>query len=100
MLRVPLDIILLAYLFVFVVGLLVFWFILESRKTKETDSFYEEALTWHCEICSYIYIDSVHKAVSACPRCGSFNQRASEEERRNFKSDRLEAHGNEKGVMP
>ena len=66
------------YLFIFVAGLLILWIISEDKVRKR--KFYsEEGFIWHCSICTYTYVDSMHETLSKCPRCGSYNERPTSE---------------------
>jgi len=62
-------------LFTAVLILLVWSFFSFGTKLKTFSS--DEKDIWHCNTCTFTYIDSRHDEVSKCPRCGSYNERKS-----------------------
>lgn len=64
------------YLLFSVVGIFLLWFLQERRSRIASMPKFEDKVIWVCSICTYHYIDSVHENISACPRCGSFNEAA------------------------
>ena len=75
MIEVPINIGLTIYLSVCTLGLLILWFISGREGEYKGFSMFEDVYTWHCSICAYMYIDSVHNVISVCPRCASYNKR-------------------------
>lgn len=70
----------------FTAGLtLVVWSFFEKGTTLKSFN-PEERYIWHCSICSNNYIDSRHDEISKCPRCGSFNQRVTDDAKDIFKN--------------
>jgi len=61
------------YVTFFAVGVLFIWVYLDRNKFKKYTS--DDAYMWQCSVCMYTYVDSVHKDISACPMCASFNRR-------------------------
>ncbi len=57
--------------------ILVFWMLSEKKKTQEAIHL-EERFFWQCAICTYVYVDSKHDALSKCPRCSSYNKKEEE----------------------
>ncbi len=35
---------------------------------------------WNCSVCTYTYVDSLHRELSRCPQCKSWNRRPAEKE--------------------
>lgn len=62
------------YLCLTVVGILLVW-ISTDRKRVWKDFEPEENSVWHCNVCTYFYIDSSGTNISICPQCGSYNKR-------------------------
>lgn len=62
------------YLSFYVIIVLMLW-IFSWPKVKERKFIQDERNIWHCQICDYTYIDSVHEEISSCPRCDSFIER-------------------------
>ncbi len=64
--------------YLFGLGLVFFTAWVWSRpKQKPVRSARE--LVWQCPICSYVYFDSGSKRISACPLCGSLNERSAKQ---------------------
>jgi hypothetical protein len=66
---------------IFLFGLLpvlfIFWLWIVPFTDKSTIRNVElNQATWHCNICTYIYIVFDKKVISKCPRCGSLNKRS------------------------
>lgn len=51
------------------------WFINEARYKSGSLEIESENAFWQCHICANTYVDSQHKDISICPRCGSYNKR-------------------------
>ena len=74
MIKVDIAMALFLYLLFTVMVVLVVWsFFSFGTKMKTFSS--DEKDIWHCETCTFTYIDSRHDEVSKCPRCGSYNER-------------------------
>ncbi|OIO79607.1 MAG: hypothetical protein COW11_04840 [Candidatus Omnitrophica bacterium CG12_big_fil_rev_8_21_14_0_65_43_15] len=61
------------YVTFFSIGVLFLWVYLNRNKFKIYSS--DEVYMWQCDVCTYAYVDSTHKEISACPVCGSYNKR-------------------------
>jgi rRNA maturation endonuclease Nob1 len=55
------------------VVVLVIWVYLDRNRFKKYTS--DDVYMWQCSICTHAYVDSVHKEISVCPVCGSYNKR-------------------------
>ena len=66
------------YLILTVCLSLILWMYFEKKKTLKS-IYSEKRFFWQCDICTYVYVDSMHNILSQCPRCGSYNKK--EEER-------------------
>jgi hypothetical protein len=75
MIRLDLSVILLIYFSLSTVALLLAWLYLDTTRKKKPEE-KGEPFIWHCTICDYNYIDSLSDTISRCPRCGSFNEKA------------------------
>ncbi|MBU3911961.1 MAG: hypothetical protein KKD90_05185 [Candidatus Omnitrophica bacterium] len=66
-------------IFIFLTVFIVFviWLFTEKKKALGLLS-PESRFLWQCNICTYVYIDSRHNAISQCPRCNSYNKKSSE----------------------
>jgi hypothetical protein len=53
--------------------ILIIW--LFSQKQKDKDLTLDPKFIWFCSVCTYTYINTKEEAISACPRCGSFNKK-------------------------
>jgi len=62
------------YLLFTVVGVLILWIFFEER-LKFIYFREEDICVWQCEICAYTYVDSLHREISRCPVCKSYNTR-------------------------
>ena len=62
------------YLTFFAVGILFLWVYLDRNKFKKYSS--DDAYMWQCSVCMHHYVDSIHKDISVCPVCGSYNKRS------------------------
>jgi len=62
------------YLLFSVIGVLILWIFFEER-LKFVYFREEDVYVWQCEICTYTYVDSVHRDISRCPACRSYNVR-------------------------
>ena len=72
--RVDLSTAVSLYIIVSVIGIFILWFLWENIRLHRTSADDEKSFIWECEICTFIYIDSVHDEISVCPRCGSYNK--------------------------
>ncbi|MBU0683797.1 MAG: hypothetical protein ABIH85_00360 [Candidatus Omnitrophota bacterium] len=80
MIKVDIATALFLYLFITAIGLLIVWsFFSFGTKLKTFSS--DEKHIWRCSICTFTYIDSRNELVSKCPRCKSFNQRVSDDDK-------------------
>ena len=74
MIKMDISVALFVYLFFSAGIVLIVWsFFNFGTKLKTFSS--DEKYIWHCNICDYTYIDSVHSEISKCTRCRSYNQR-------------------------
>ena len=62
------------YIIVSVIGIFILWFLWENIRLDRTSFGDEKRFFWECEICTFIYIDSINDEISICPRCGSYNK--------------------------
>ncbi|MBU1006284.1 MAG: hypothetical protein KKH08_01660 [Candidatus Omnitrophica bacterium] len=62
------------YLIVSVFSVIGLWIASERKNVQGLFSL-EDAFFWQCSICTYVYVDSRHNAISKCPRCESFNKK-------------------------
>lgn len=51
----------------------LFW--LFERKARRKQNSLSNDQIWQCPICSYVYFETKIAKISACPVCGSFNER-------------------------
>lgn len=63
------------YVTFLLIGLFSFWFYSEHKNKNGKFKFESEKFFWQCLICTYTYVDSQHRDISICPRCGSYNKR-------------------------
>jgi rubrerythrin len=56
----------------------IMWFINEAKSKSGSLEIESENAFWQCQICAYTYVDSHHKDISICPRCGSYNKKEHE----------------------
>ena len=61
------------YITLFTVGVLILWVFFDRGRFKRYTS--DQVYMWQCSVCMYHYVDSVHKDISVCPICGSYNNR-------------------------
>jgi len=61
------------YLLVFIGAVLAFW--LFGKKQKDKDFSLDPRFIWFCSVCTYTYVNTKEEAISACPRCGSYNKK-------------------------
>ena len=73
MIKIDLALAIALYIIVFAVGVLFIWVYFDRNKFKRYTS--DEVYLWQCSICMHAYINSVHKEMSVCPMCGSYNKR-------------------------
>jgi hypothetical protein len=62
------------YLLISIFGILFIWLLFSKIKVKRLKASESDSI-WQCAICTYNYVDSKHKKLSVCPRCGSYNDR-------------------------
>jgi hypothetical protein len=62
------------YLLLTVIGVLILWIFFEE-KLKFVYFREEDIYIWQCDICIHLYVDSLNRDISKCPRCNSFNVR-------------------------
>lgn len=62
------------YLTLFTAGVLIAWVYLDRDKFARYTS--DDAYLWQCCVCTHPYIDSIHKEISICPVCGSYNAKS------------------------
>ena len=74
MIKVDISTALFLYLLATAVFILIIWSFFDFGTKLKTFSSDEKNI-WHCTICTLTYIDSKHDDISACPRCGSYNQK-------------------------
>ena len=73
MIRLDLALAIALYITLSAVIVLFVWVYLDRNKFKRYTS--DDVYMWQCSICMYPYVDSVHKEISVCPMCGSYNKR-------------------------
>lgn len=52
----------------------LFFFLSDRRTAMELKSISKDQI-WQCPICMYVYFESKASKISACPFCGSFNEK-------------------------
>lgn len=62
------------YLFLTVFIVFVIWLFFENRKIAKP-LYSDNRFFWQCNICTYVYVDTMHNTISQCPRCGSYNNK-------------------------
>jgi rubrerythrin len=75
MIEVNLSTMLLIYLSVILSSFIAFWVYSEYKQKDKSVKIESERYFWSCSICGYTYVDSKHKEISICPRCGSYNKK-------------------------
>ncbi|MFA4991827.1 MAG: hypothetical protein WC569_04520 [Candidatus Omnitrophota bacterium] len=75
MIRVEFSMLVAFYLIVTVFLVMVAWALFEKKRVLKPLAFSKDSFFWQCNICAYVYVDSVHDKISQCPRCGSYNNR-------------------------
>lgn len=75
MIRLDLAVAIALYITLSAVGVLFIWVYLDRNKFKRYIS--DDMYLWQCSICMHPYVDSIHKEISVCPVCGSYNKRVS-----------------------
>ena len=78
MIRIEFSFAIAIHLFFTTCFILFLWIFLEKRKVFEPFSS-EKRFFWQCNVCTYVYVDSMHNVISQCPRCGSYNKKESNE---------------------
>ncbi len=61
------------YLFILISAVLLIWLLTKMQKDKNLSL--DPKFIWFCSICTYTYINTKEEAISACPRCGSYNKK-------------------------
>lgn len=79
MIKVEFEIAIFLYLLISIFSFLIIWLVFLKVKVPTEHSAQRESI-WQCFICAYIYVDSKHKKLSICPRCGSYNERKDRKE--------------------
>ena len=76
---IKLDVSALIFLYILFSGIsiLIGWLILGYRGMKRFEP-KEIDYIRKCSVCSHIYIDSYHEAMSVCPLCGRYNKKDGE----------------------
>lgn len=66
------------YICYYLIGICILFFILalSSKQRLFNRRPLSQEQVWQCLICLYVYFESKPLAISVCPVCGSFNQRA------------------------
>jgi Zn finger protein HypA/HybF involved in hydrogenase expression len=75
MIEVEISTILTVYIAVILIGVLCFWLYNEHKAKNASMKIESEKFFWFCTICANTYVDSKHKDISICPRCGSYNKK-------------------------
>lgn len=75
MIEVSISVILSVYIAIIVTAILFLWFYNEYKTKSISMKLESEKFFWSCSICTYTYVDSRHKDISICPRCGSYNKK-------------------------
>ncbi len=70
MIKIDFSIAIAFYIFISGVSILFMW-VYFDRKKFTTDDFY----MWLCSVWTYHYVNSIHKDISVCPMCASYNKR-------------------------
>ena len=73
MIRVDFAAAIALYITVFTFIVLVLWVYFDRNRFKRYTS--DQVYMWQCSVCMYPYVDSMHKEISVCPMCGSYNER-------------------------
>ncbi len=68
------------YLCLFIALLLFVW--ISGRREEDKDSATDPKFIHTCLICAYTYINTRGEPITVCPRCGSYNKRPGEDERK------------------
>ena len=77
MIPVGISMAVLIYLFMTLAGVLFLWVRFErSEAFKKYQTHPKEV--WNCTVCTYTYVDSLHRDLSRCPQCKSWNRRSGE----------------------
>jgi len=46
-----------------------------GARQKEKGLLLDDKFLWFCSVCTYTYISTTEKAITVCPRCGSYNKK-------------------------
>lgn len=66
------------YIMSTLLAIFILWILFE-KKAVLPKFVREEADVWECVICSYIYVDSLHREISQCPQCKSYNKKPADD---------------------
>ncbi|RLB76781.1 MAG: hypothetical protein DRH15_12150 [Deltaproteobacteria bacterium] len=75
MIKVDISVVLTFYLAFTLISILFLWLNTEYVNKGKSKRIETERYFWVCSICTYTYVDSKHKDISICPRCGSYNKK-------------------------
>lgn len=74
MIKIEFSLAITLYLIVTTCVILLMWLVFERRNVLRYVSS-DKNFFWQCDVCTYVYVDTVHKTISTCPRCRSYNKR-------------------------
>ena len=74
MIKIEFSLAIALYLILTVCLIFVLWMCFEKKRILRLLP-PENRFFWQCNICTYVYVDSQHSAISQCPRCGSYNKK-------------------------
>lgn len=77
---IPVDIstAVLIYLTVTLLGVIFVWVRFERSTAFKKYQVHPKEV-WNCTVCTYTYVDSLHRDLSKCPQCKSWNRRSEAE---------------------
>lgn len=78
MLRLDVSTAVFLYVMSSLLVIFVLWIFFE-RKAILPKYVREKADVWECAICTYTYVDSMHREISQCPQCRSYNKKSPDE---------------------
>ncbi len=64
----------LIYLLVTLIGVIAVWVRFERGDAFKKYNVHPKEV-WNCSVCAYTYVDSLHRELSKCPQCQSWNRR-------------------------
>jgi hypothetical protein len=73
MIRTTLDIIVVFYLFSFLAGVFLMWFVFERLRLQHGKK--ADKLRLRCRMCAHEFEDPSDAELPVCPSCGSLNER-------------------------